>query len=695
MGLNIIRTQSQVDNLREYLTKFEYIAYDCETTGLLKTSEVIGLSVCAEESEASYIILKEWDPGTQQLIDLGLDVIPLLKLLASKKLVMHNSVFDCMMAESYFKVSLIQAVHTDTLILAHLLDENRRIGLKELAKQYFGEDSTEEQKKMKASVIANGGKLTKSDYEMFKCNSNIIAKYGAQDALLTFRLFNILVQELFDQGLDKFFYDDESMPLLRTVTYQLNTVGFRVDVPYLNSLKKQLEVECLEAKTFIYSEIKDKIKLRYPGNNKKSQFNIGSSQQLSWLLFGEMGLEFGTLTKEGQNVCKTLGLKLPYTMTAKRDFINTCKDMRGQAYKPAGKINGKTTKPKLVKEPWAYTATDKKLLAKYAPKYKWIARLLEYKSKTKMLETYVLGIEERLRYGIINPSFKQAGTTSGRYSSSNINFQNLPRDDKRVKRCFIARPGKVFVGADYSQLEPRVFAFYSKDERLLKALNGTDDFYSTIGIDTFDVIDALPVKDGHPDAFGVKYPQLRKMAKEIALASTYGAGANKLSSLIGKSADETQEVIDKYFESFPGVRQMMLDAHTTVKTQGYVTNLFGRRRRIPEAMTIPKMYGKNTDLADLPYNARNLLNLSVNHPIQSTGASIVNRSSIAVLRMCDEVGIKVSFVGQVHDSIILECDKNDADAVAKLLEDAMINTVKLEGIRLEAKPKVGTDLSEV
>ena len=102
------------------------------------------------------------------------------------------------------------------MVLAHILNENRRVGLKELAKEYFGEDSADEQTIMKASVIANGGKLTKDCYSGFyKGNAELIAKYGAQDALLTFKLFQELVIELYDQGLEKFFYEDEWMKLLK------------------------------------------------------------------------------------------------------------------------------------------------------------------------------------------------------------------------------------------------------------------------------------------------------------------------------------------------------------------------------------------------------------------------------------------------------------------------------------------------
>jgi len=574
------------------------------------------------------------------------------------------------------------------MILAHLLNENRRVGLKELSKQYFGEDSTQESEEMKASVLANDGAWLKSNKEMYKADPKVLAKYGAKDAMLTYKLFLKLVPELYEQNLDKFFYEDESMPLLRTVTYELNTVGLQVDMAALSSLKATLKAECAEAKDFIYKEIKSHIQKLYPGTNKKNTFNIGSSSQLGWLMFGELALEFSTLTKEGKILCKAMGMKLPYWYAAQREFIATCIMMKGSTYQSKGAV-------KKIRDPWNYIQCDKKTLQKLSNKYKWIATLLEYQRKIKLLTTYVEGMEDKIHYGIVQPGFLQHGTTSGRYASRSPNFQNLPRDDKRVKQCIVARAGKVFVGADYSQLEPRVFASISGDEKLLASFKTDDDFYSVIGMEVYDKYDCIPKKDGSPMAFGVMYKNLRDLSKVIALASTYGATAYQLSGTTKKSAEDTQRDIEQYFERFPKVKEMMLLSHEQAKQHGVVYNTYGRPRRIPEATKINKAYGKNTPHADLPYEARKLLNLSVNHRIQSTGASIVNRAAIAFHNKCKEIGIYVTTNLQVHDSLIAECNIQDADIVKELLKEAMENTTRLPGIELEALPKIGTTLADV
>lgn len=675
----------------------EYVAYDCETTGLTKLSSVIGFSLCADECVAYYASLAYWNPTLSCMIDNpGVKAAAhyVLKDLAQKNLIMHNAVFDCMMAEAYFKIRLIDAVHTDTMILAHLLNENRRVGLKDLAASMFGENATIEQQEMKASVLANGGKITKTDYEMYKADQLILGKYGAKDAWLTYMLFYALVPDLYKQGLDKFFYEDESMPLLRGPTYEQNNTGMSIDLQRLGVLKKTLEAECLEAKEFIYREIQPRVAFKYPGTTKKNTFNIGSPSQLAWLVFGVYELEFGRLTDGGKAVCKALDIRIPYAVHQKRQFVDYITSHEGHVIQQASIFNGKKKAAKKVREPWFYLMCDKGTLAKHSDKYKWIAKLLEFQRKNKLLSTYVKGIESRAQYGIIRPSFLQHGTTSGRYASRNPNFQNLPRDDKRIKECIRARVGKVYVGADYSQLEPRVFAYVSQDARLMAAFNGTDDFYSVIGMEVFEKYDCTPKKDGSPDAFGIKYKKLRDLSKVIALASTYGATAHQLAPKTGKSIDDTEEDIASYFERFSDVKKMMTDSHDMAKRTGEVSSLFGRKRRIPEAARIIKLYG---DLPhnELPYEARNVLNLSVNHRIQGTAANIVNRAAIQFYRDKQQAGIDCAFVCQVHDSLIVECNQEDAENVAALLQNAMENTTTLKGVPLEAIPKIGINLAEV
>jgi len=689
-----IKTLDDLQTLRDYLEDQEYVAFDTETTGTDKESKIIGFSVSADPELSFYVIQSYWDIIQSQLVEIVpiQDIKAFMELLKGKKLIMHNSVFDCSMVENNYQVSLMPSVYADTMILGHILDENRSNALKELGASLFGEDARKEQTEMKASVLANGGHLTKDKYELYKADSELLAKYGAKDALLTLKLFWVFIEQLYEEKLDKFFFE-ESMPLLKGPTYQMNTAGLRVDPARLQELKGQLEAEIHEAKAFIYKEIEPLVKSKYKGTKPSNTFNIGSSKQLAWLLFFELGNEFNILTDSGKELCKALSLKLPYSAKAKREFIQTVISNKDRVYAEA-KWNPKTRKlgrPKKVGDPWNYLAAGKVTLAKLAPRYKWVERLLQYAKDLKLLNTYVLGIQSRMRYNVIRPSFLQHGTTSGRYSSKNPNFQNLPRKDKRVKNCIIARQGKIFVGADYSQLEPRVFASFSGDKRLLDCFKNGDDFYSVIGMEVFDKYDCS-LKKEDPNSFAVKYPDLRDIAKTVALSSTYGTTANKMATAINKNIDESQMIIDSYFSKFPKVKTFMLKSHEQAKAQGRVENLFGRPRRMPQALAIPEIYG-DTEHERLPYEIRNILNLAVNHKVQSTGASIMNRAAIAVYNRLSHLG--VSLVLQVHDELILEGPEALEGLMKETLKDCMENTVKLPGVDLVAEPKSAKSLADL
>lgn len=684
--LLVIETIEDIQALKKYLAPFEYVAYDCETTGVDLSSEVMGFGLCTEDAKAYYVILHKWNPETKRIDYASPEKMAEAKILISclmdKKLVEHNGLFDSAIAENYFKVPLIKALHTCTMILAQLLDENRRVGLKELAKEMFGLSATAEQEEMKASVIKNGGRWTQEHKDMYMADPYVLGKYGAKDPWLTLQLFYRLIPQLEKEGLYEFFYEEESMPLLKGPTYTLNRTGIVIDQGKLQKLKKTLEAECEEAKAFIFKEIQDKIK-------DKPKFNIAASQQISWLLFGQYGLKFKNLTDGGREACRLMGMRLPYTDVAKRQFISECLRRAGEKLTPDSIINGKKKTGKKIKQPWAYIAADADVLEELASKYKWIQALIDYNRKKKLLSTYIGGVESSIRYGVVTSSYLQHGTMTGRYASRNPNLMNLPREDQRIKECYVSRPGKIFVSADYSQLEPRVFSFYSRDPKLMSSFTGESDFYSVVGQDVHDITDCEPTKD----SFGKKYKDLRQDSKTIALAAAYGATPNQLAPVMGKSVDDTAEIMERYFERFPGVRKMMLEAHDLAKSQGYVENLFKRRRRLPDALKVQKMYGKVTHWK-LPYEARSVLNQACNFRVQSTAASLINRAAIALYNRCKELDIDAKIVSQIHDELVIECLESQAGLVSELLRDAMENTNKLPGVPLEAIPRITRTLAK-
>jgi DNA polymerase I-like protein with 3'-5' exonuclease and polymerase domains len=693
--LKVLRTIDEVLVLIEYLKDKDFIAFDCETTGVSESSEIIGYSVCADPELAYYIVTAEWDFASQKLNYLETKEIStnFFSHLVDKSLIGHNAIFDCKMIERNYGVNLIQSIHTDTMILGHLLDENRSNGLKELGVSIFGEDADKEQKIMKESVAKNGGVLTKAKYELYKADSELIGLYGAKDTILTLKLFYHLVPQLYEEKLDAFFYEDESMPLLRGPMYDLNTTGLKVDTEALSKLRADIVSQCAELKSFIYKEISSIVSEEYPGTTKTNKFSITSNHQLSWLLYNKLGNVFTGLTDAGKDLCAGLGIKIPYSNADKHRFIAQIEERQGEIWEQAS-FNPKTKKmgrPKKIGKYWTYLSADKEALGVFAKKYKWVEKLLEHSKAEKILNTYVTGIQDKLEYGIIRPSFLQHGTLSGRFSGKSPNFQQLPRDDRRIKSCIVSRPGRVFIGADYSQLEPRIFASISQDPILLECFRSGKDFYSVVGMPIFGKTDCSEYKND-PNAFAKKYEDLRNISKQFALATPYGTGAFQQSRKLKLPVEECQDIIDRYFGAYPNVEQMMLDSHEQAKTTGRVQSLFGRVRRLPGALEIIPVYG-DTKHGKLPSEARTLLNQAVNFRMQSAAASIVNRAAIKFYSYCKEIGSDAKLVMQIHDEVVVECREEEAQNIAALLKDAMENTTKLPGVDLIAEPKIGKNLA--
>lgn len=708
--LILVKTLPQLKQLEEYIADKDFLAFDVETTGTDKESVITDFAICAEVGpvDIAYCVqVAYWDLYEQKLkyYEVYQWVKDFIQKLRGKRLIMQNGPFDCSMTMNNYGVELIQDLEIDTLALGHLLNENRLNGLKERGVELFGEDAREEQRIMKASVIKNGGVLTKDKYELYKADSDLRAEYCAKDTILTMNVACHDLPILYKEGLDKFYFE-ETMPLMRGPTYQMNTVGLRVDPDKLSKLKGELEVQIMNLEAEIYAEIEQYTREKYPkGFGKKpKEFNIGSKEQLAWLLFERLGNYFYMLTKSGQEMCKKLEIKRPYSNEQKRDFMSMCEDRKGQMWKDTS-WNYKTKKwekPKLIKAPIKYMSVGKETCELYAKRYTWVAKLMEHAKAKKLLNTYVLGIQKRMKYNIIRPSFLQCGTTSGRYSSKNPNFQNLPRKEKRLKACIIAREGKTFVAADYSQLEPRVFASVSGDPALCKCFADGDDFYSVVGAPIFDTEHkCTSLKKEAPGSFSVLFPDDRQIAKEdVSLATPYGTTEWKMAQSTGLSVERCREIMDLYFTSFPKVHEMMLDSHEQVKANGVVYNLFGRPRRIPKATKIPDLFG-DAPHGELPYEWRTLLNLAMNHRVQSTGASIMNRAAIAFYNRTLELGktdprwLEVKIIMQVHDELIVEGPIELAEQIAALLKDCMENTSQLPGVDLVAEPKIGLDLASV
>lgn len=693
--LEIITTTDELNDLIKEVEKAKYVAYDIETTSVHRDAHIIGLSVCISKNKAYYIVTAKYNvtkrddngigvEGTLEQTELFNKVQDFVIKLKEKKLLMHNAVFDCRVTNDTYDVELMPSVHTDTMVLTHLLDENSPKGLKDLGVKLFGENADVEQKEMLESARKNGGKFNKSKkiYEMYKADWKLIAKYGAKDALLTYKLFLKLVPQLKEENLVDYFYQ-ESMPLLRGPTYEMNTKGLQLDMEELDQLNQSLTKECAQLEAEILEEIHPYVKDKYPGTSDKNTFNIGSPQQKAWLLFIRLGNTFKTLTDKGRDIAHSLMGEVPYgnAISKKKRLI--------QLMIEAGE------------KPERYIQCNDSIMQDFAGKYNWVSKLLEFQKKKKMLNTYAESFKKNSRYGIIYPSFNQCGTTSGRYSSSNPNFQNIPRRDRelaaRIRKVIVPRDNCVFVGADYSQVEPRILASFSQDKALMECFEKNQDFYAVVGVPVYKVEASL--YKGVEDSFEKLFPIFRDNTKTLVLANNYGQTINKLSKALTNengehyTLEEAQVLIDNYFEAYPGVEKFILETHEEVKNNGVVYNMYGRPRRIPDAKII-KFFG-NKKHGELAYKYRTLLNLAVNFKIQGTAASIMNRAAIKFYNTVREKNIDATIVMQVHDELIVEVKENQAKECAKILQESMESAAELPGVPLKAEPSIGKNLAEL
>lgn len=683
----IIEDDAGFDRFEAYFKDHEFISFDTETTGLAKDATIIGYSMAAELHLGWYVVLYYWDKINKVIVKTPIfdRAVHYLQEVKKKNLVTHYGIVDVQWVKTNFQVNLLESVHTDTMVLVHTVDENKfSYQLKELGVQEFGEDAKKEQAEMKASVIEQGGiweEKKGGSKEMYKADRYIMGRYAAKDAILTLKILYAYLPRLFEQKLEKFFYEEETMPLFKTCTYQLNTVGLKIDIDKLQQLESELRANCARLMEEINFEIKPYIQDKYPGTSAVKTFNINSGQQLAWLLFTKLGNDWKKVTKGGRVKAVELLGKPPYTPTMRKLFVNT--------------LNELGIKPE------KYIQCDKKALLNYSSKYKWVAKLLEYKKEEKLLNTYVEGIQRFMKYGVIHPGFLQHGTVSGRYSSRGPNFQNLPRDDKRIKKCIVARPGKTFVGADYSQLEPRTFTSQAQDPILLAGFKNNEDFYSVVGIPLFNKTECSANKKA-TNYFGDKFPIYRQISKTTALGIAYGETPYKLADELrdeeGKNLpiDFCTQLIEDYWQKYEGIRNFVNESHAQVVKTGVVYTQFGRPRHIPEAKKIALFgFPESCSTKDLKYNYRTLLNLAVSFRVQGTAASIINRAAIAFIRRTTELGIECNIVMQVHDEIIAECNTEHAETVAAILKDCMENTNSLNGVALIADPKIAQNIADL
>jgi len=289
-----------------------------------------------------------------------------------------------------------------------------------------------------------------------------------------------------------------------------------------------------------------------------------------------------------------------------------------------------------------------------------IARLLEYRELGKLKSTYVDALPQMVgKDGRIHTSFHQTGAITGRIASSDPNLQNIPIRStvgQEIRRAFVARPGHVFLAADYSQVELRILAHVSQDEALLEAFRQDQDIHRTTAAAVYNI----PVEN-------VTYNQ-RRFAKAVNFGLIYGMGAFRLARDSELTLAEAEKYIKAYFDRFPGIQKYLDETKELAKKQGYVETLLGRRRYFP--VFRGTMTGQNRQ------SWLRAEREAVNHPIQGTAADIIK---LAMIELFDRLRpFQAQLLLQVHDELLLELPEEEVEAVRPLMVETMMNAYQLD-----------------
>ena len=286
-----------------------------------------------------------------------------------------------------------------------------------------------------------------------------------------------------------------------------------------------------------------------------------------------------------------------------------------------------------------------------------VADVLQYRQYAKLKSTYADGLLKVIEPdGRIRTSFQMTVTATGRLSSTEPNLQNIPTRTEvgsRIRGMFVAAPGHVLVDADYSQVELRLLAHISGDEAMQQAFLSGQDFHTLTAAKVFHVA---------PEEVTSR---MRSSAKAVNFGIVYGISAFSLAQDIGVSVAEAKEYMERYFDTYRGVKHYMEQVVETARERGYVETLMHRRRALPEL--------KSSNFNMRSFGERVALNM----PIQGTAADIMKLAMVRVEQRLQAEGLAAKLIMQVHDELIVECPEGERETVQRLLEEEMSGVVRL------------------
>ncbi len=396
-------------------------------------------------------------------------------------------------------------------------------------------------------------------------------------------------------------FEDVEMPLV-PVLAEIERNGFLLDVRALEQLSKELERELDRMMETI---------AHFAGG----EFNINSPKQLAAVLFDKLGLTPIRKTKTGYS-------------------------------------------------------TDEDTLTQLATQHELPALILNYRSLSKLKSTYVDALPQLVNpeTGRLHTSLNQAVAATGRLSSTEPNLQNIPVKGEyglRIREAFIAPPGHLLVCADYSQIEPRILAHLSQDERLLRVFERGEDIHTATAVEIF----RLP-----PEQIT---REMRRAAKTVVFGIVYGISPFGLAQNIGVSQAEAKKYIDTYFERYAGVKALLDRTVAEAKEKGYTTTILGRRRPIPEL--------RSADPTQRNFGER----MAVNSPIQGSAADLIKVAMIDVHKRLRAELPGTKMILQVHDELIFETPENELAHAKQLVKTEMEAVGPKLGLSVPLKVDVG------
>lgn len=746
----VIRNIEELSLFLNYIKDKEYMAFDSETTGLnVRKDTVIGYSVCAEVGKAYYIPRFTWNGSKLIQVIPDKEFINSLNNLKGKELLMFNGSFDIRVIRNNLGVNFINELLADVMLMKHTVEEEPPFKLKDIAVQiqeYLGLDveheANIEQLELKQNIKKNGGSITKTNFEMYKADLDVMGKYACADADLTLRVAEYYSKKLEEEDLENFFYDEEVMPLYKEVTIPMEDRGVRLNIPLIEKTKNDIikDMSKIENKIlksikampeYLSWEKKKAIKL-YPAKKSGNFAKILCKEFKIKEVFNEKTKKYSFAKKLVESIddsCsfkdfllgkseleKSISEKISLIMFRENEqfSIGSKKQLSEIIFDEMG-IKPLSTTDK--GNPQFNDDTIQHLLNNFSD-IPWIKDLSDYNKLVKIKGTYIDQYLKTNENGIFYPYFKQHGTVSGRYSS---NIQQLPRVKEEgelspvvlkysniLRSFFIAREKSKLIICDQSSLEPRVFASVSNDPKLINVFLLDEDLYSKIGISAFK-IEGCSAKKTDFNYLKIVYPEIRQKSKEITLAVPYGAGEFQISKSLGISKPEAKKLIKDYLDAFPDLSKWIKTSREEVVHFGIIKTKLGRIRHLPKVKKLHKIHGSR--LLDWKYRKRlensitkkevkslyldykNGLNTSTNSQIQGLSASIMNRSGIQIARKFKENNIKGHIIMQIHDEYVLDVLEKDVEKACEIVRDCMENTVKIE-TGLVAKPSIADHFGE-